>query len=312
MFVNIEDLLLDYVDDLAPVVHRLIEFSLCSSVYGGRRVYELTHKHDPYWDCSGELVDTGIIVDENSEVTLKDVSFMYTGCSLATYISGMGLSYETIIDDCERDVSSFLADFTKYFLIYCRDYKLFVDYFTEISNDDDLYDFAVELACDELELHPKIYPSEVLAGVIGQQFICDVYSKYKVYFDAYTGDIADYDELDKCIKDKYTKLANSYIIPQKFRRKICNTLEDKEIRQELESTYSEKELAVLFGNYKLSGSNSYAGHYTVKYQDILHKEVGKCPQIENYLPDISVENIKRIIESKGIFKRSIVDENNIS
>jgi hypothetical protein len=66
--------------------------------------YRLTHRFDPYWDHSGQLIEDNSGYKLSDYLTLSDFLDEYSGNSTATYMSGVGLAYERLEREFQDEI----------------------------------------------------------------------------------------------------------------------------------------------------------------------------------------------------------------
>ena len=128
----------------------LIEGYLCHMANEKAPIYDVTHRDDPAWDSSGELVKRNECLSVDSDMTLRDISDCYTGQKEASYSSGNGWFYKTYADECWWLINDFVSNLAVRIIERCVEKKLYVDYIEEsvgtAINDKDFIesDFVYE------------------------------------------------------------------------------------------------------------------------------------------------------------------------
>jgi hypothetical protein len=72
--------------------------------------YTLAHKLDPYWDHSGQLIEDKSGHELSDYLTLSDFLDEFSGNSIATYISGIGLAYERLESILQDDIDIWIHE----------------------------------------------------------------------------------------------------------------------------------------------------------------------------------------------------------
>ena len=182
------------------------------------------------------------------------------------------------------------------FILGCAKRKLFVDFLQKEIDQDipktgdwdewEISNFACDLTVELMCNGVSNFFDHPYTETVWAQQVYNVCKKHDTIFRKYFEEKSSRDKLIQSIWDKYNDLAKSIIVPERFKQKICLTEECKNLRKELETAYSQEQLAILFGTRKLFGSNSYAGKYEILFREIAFKDVPHIHSVQEYLPEI--------------------------
>ncbi|NWH06218.1 hypothetical protein [Desulfobacter latus] len=115
---------------------------------------QLDHSFDPPFDNSGRVIESNYLIDLNVFTKICELYPLYNGNSRASYLSGCGLFWDTVREDCEEIINSFIYDLhnlTNKETLITRlkeiDYDDFNDQ-TEDDREDVIKEFICESALD--------------------------------------------------------------------------------------------------------------------------------------------------------------------
>jgi len=137
----------------------------------------ITHRFDPPWDCSGEIVNLYEPYNLAEYDTLSDfVSNEYIGYSEATFVSGMGLRYPTYADELEKVTYEYItkllefvnADLIKEENVYLHEW---LDTFNSQNNTCEDIAFSIENATSISE---EIIFEDLIGDFIVFTFPCEL------------------------------------------------------------------------------------------------------------------------------------------
>ena len=103
-----EFLVEDFISYLEGRTKAIIEFYACMLAYDEQPIYDVSHKNDPPYDSSGNIVLTDEYFTRDLKYTLRQIMDMYTGESYPSYQSGCGLFYEIHEEKCQEMIEHFL------------------------------------------------------------------------------------------------------------------------------------------------------------------------------------------------------------
>jgi len=285
-----EFLVEDFISYLEGRTKAIIEFYACMLAYDEQPIYDVSHKNDPPYDSSGDIILTDEYFTKDSKYTLRQIMDMYTGESYPSYQSGCGLFYEIHEEKCQEMIEHFLYDFCVQLINKCIKYDMFTDYFSkhfdpDISLQENILDFSPEF-CNEYLFPYKLrneyifYVEDKCKKKFGNQLLSTIYSKYIFFLRQYQKKYEAYKEHNDAVYARYSKLANLIEVPQKFE----TIIEEKtDLYKQLRMEYTNEELAILFKFKKLKASNSITQRYLNSFNTISKERLIDAPDAYEFL-----------------------------
>ncbi|RAL20812.1 hypothetical protein [Thermoflavimicrobium daqui] len=120
--------------------------------------YMVSHKHDPPWDYSGQLINTNQSFDLNDYPQLQDFIEEYNGHTLATFLSGCGFHHVTYSEELEELTFTWISGLLEDLIIEMFSslpYEQLDQIITTINDEQIFYDLLYTLS---FELIEKVSP----------------------------------------------------------------------------------------------------------------------------------------------------------
>lgn len=185
---NQKEDLIELIKTIVPyasqLVEKVIEYQFCSYAMENRKIFEVSHENDSPWEWSGEVFYTGKNLSINSEMTLQQISELYTGFSEQTFCIGYSSIHQTFADDCSCEITNAIVKLMKIFVTECIERKLFPEYMSKLVrqdinlpvDEDDISELATYISETYFPFDASSFLEE---EPVGEQKLCDVYQKYK-------------------------------------------------------------------------------------------------------------------------------------
>ncbi|MBE5960939.1 MAG: hypothetical protein E7256_06065 [Lachnospiraceae bacterium] len=244
--------------------------------------YEVIHSWDPPYDHSGTLVNTGKILKSNSRMRFHEFCEFYTGDTIASYISGCGLTHlqmNSIIHDKSLEYTRKLSE---EIIASARAEKLLDHYMHDrsIFDQDDLVneildDDYLDLLRDNVEFIIPAYQENWTIHEICQkyQFVAKmVHSNNEKYKRIYSELLKNSEEEAEHIR-----------IPEEFRQYIDKS--NRTMYERLKQSFTKEELARLGYFHKLVLSHSIQRTLENQLeQEIREKTLEITPDYQTHIP----------------------------